>query len=241
MERYIRQTIIEKIGEEGQARLASSSVAVIGVGGLGSPILMYLAASGVGRITMIDYDAVELSNLNRQLLHSTEDIGRRKVVSADRKLVALNPEIAIHPLAVKLTKENARDLLAEHDLVIGALDSLETRFIVNEACVNLGIPYLDGGVKEFGGMVIFSNPPQTPCFNCVFPKKKKREETIGVIGVTAGIVGTIQADIALIHLLELPNPLHNKLLIFDGLRLSVNLVNVVADEKCGICGRVKEL
>jgi adenylyltransferase/sulfurtransferase len=198
---------------------------------------MYLAASGVGRLTLIDYDVVELSNLNRQLLHSTRDIGMLKVVSAERKLVALNPDITIRPLAVKLTKDNAKELLSEQDLVIGALDSLETRFVVNETCVNLKIPYLDGGVKEFGGMVIFSNPPQTPCFNCIFPKKKKVKGAIGVIGVTAGIIGTIQADVALVHLLGLPNPLQSKLLIFDGLHLSMNLVTVVADEKCEVCGR----
>jgi adenylyltransferase/sulfurtransferase len=228
--------MIDKIGEEGQAKLACASVAVIGAGGLGSPILMYLAASGVGRLTLIDNDVVELSNLNRQLLHSNKDIGVQKVVSAKRKLVALNPEIIIRPLAVELTKDNARELLAEQDLVIGALDSLETRFVVSETCVNLGIPYLDGGVKEFGGMVVFSNPPKTPCFNCLFPKKKSGKETIGVIGVTAGIVGTIQADVALIYLLGLPNPLQKKLLIFDGLRLSMNLVDVVTDEECEVCG-----
>ena len=235
-ERYIRQIMIDKIGEEGQAKLACSSVAVIGVGGLGSPILTYLALGGVGRLTLIDYDQVEISNLNRQFLHGADDIGRKKVVSADESLKALNPKVKVHPISVELTQDNAYPLLAEHDLVIGALDSLKTRFIVNETCVKLGIPYLDGGVKEFGGRVMFSKPPKTACFNCVFPPKKKEREASGVLGVTAGIIGTIQADVALIHLLGLPNPLLNRLLVFDGLRMTMNLVDIVRDENCEVCG-----
>lgn len=240
-QRYERQIIINKVGIEGQERLQTALVAVIGVGGLGSPILTYLTAAGVGRLTLIDYDCVEISNLNRQFLHGTDDIGLAKVTSARKKLEALNHEVKINPLAVKLTKENAKELLIGHDLVIGALDSLEARFIVNEACVGLGIPYLDGGVKEFGGSVIFTDPPNTPCFNCVFPKKEKTQEKakgkeiIGVMGVTPGVIGTIQADIALIHLLGLPNPIINKLLIYDGLRMSMDLIDIVVDEQCDIC------
>jgi len=218
--------------------LACSSVAVIGVGGLGSPILTYLALAGVGKLTLVDWDVVEISNLNRQFLHGTGDVGRKKVVSADEKLKALNPEVEIQPLSVALTRDNAEELLAGHDLVIGALDSLEARVIVNEVCVNLRIPYLDGGVKELGGRVMFSNPPQTACFNCVFPPKGREKEVVGVLGVTAGIIGGIQADVALIHLLGLPNPLGNKLLIFDGLRLTMNLVDVVRDEKCEVCQKL---
>ena len=234
--RYDRQIIIDKIGEEGQARLACSSVAVIGMGGLGSPILTYLALAGVGKLTLVDYDVVEISNLNRQFLHGTGDIGRKKAISVQEKIKALNPQIEIRPLAVELTEDNAEELLSGHNLIVGALDSLEARLIVNETCVNLGIPYIDGGVKEFGGRVMFSQPPQTPCFHCLFPPIKKEKEAVGVLGVTAGIIGGIQAEIALIHLLGLPNPLENKLLIFDGLRLTMNLVDIVRDEKCEVCG-----
>ena len=230
--------MIDKIGEEGQAKLACSSVAVIGVGGLGSPILTYLALAGVGKLTLIDYDKVEISNLNRQFLHGVGDVGREKVASADETLKALNPKVKVHPISVEVTQDNAYQLLAEHDLVIGALDSLEARFVANKTCAKLGIPYVDGGVKEFGGRVMFSNPPETNCFNCVFPPRKKEQEATGVLGVTAGIIGTIQADVALIHLLGLPNPLLNKLLVFDGLRLSMNLVDVVRDENCEVCGEI---
>ena len=236
MERYSRQVMMDKIGKEGQAKLQAAQVAVIGVGGLGSPVLTYLALAGVGKLTLIDYDGVEMSNLNRQFLHGTKDIGTLKVDSAKVKLMELNHQVEIIPLARKLTKENAKKLLGGHDLVLGALDSMETRFLVNEACVNLGIPYIDGGVKEFGGSVIFTNPPETPCYNCVFPRKAGEKEVVGVLGVTAGIVGSLEADVALIHLLGLPNPLENKLLIVDGLRLSMSLVDIVADEKCEICG-----
>ena len=237
-DRYERQIMIDKIGEEGQARLARSSVAVIGVGGLGSPLLTYLALVGVGRLTFVDKDVIEISNLNRQFLHGTGDIGREKVISAEEKLKALNPEVEIHPLFVELTRGNAEELLAGHDLIIGALDSLETRLIVNETSTNLGIPYLDGGVKEFGGRVMFSKPPETACFNCVFPSGKRKNEMVGVLGVTAGIIGGIQADVALIYLLGLPNPLENRLLIFDGLRLTMDLVDIVKDENCEICGEL---
>ena len=236
MERYNRQVMIDKIGKEGQKRLAKASVAVIGVGGLGSPILTYLALAGVGRLTIIDYDCVEMSNLNRQFLHGTEDVGALKVESAKRKLNQMNHEVEINPLAIKLTKNNGEGLLSGHDLVMGALDSTETRFIVNEACVNLGIPYIDGGVKEFGGSVVFTNPPDTPCYNCVFPKKVGEKERVGVLGVTAGIIGAIEADIAIIYLLGLANPLKDKILVVDGLRLSMNLVDIVADDMCEVCG-----
>ena len=236
MERYSRQVMMDKIGKEGQARLQAAQVAVIGVGGLGSPILTYLALAGVGKLTLIDYDGVEMSNLNRQFLHDTKDIGTLKVDSAKEKLMELNHQVEIIPLARKLTKENAKELLMGHDLVMGALDSMETRFVVNEACVSLGIPYIDGGVREFGGSVIFTNPPETPCYNCIFPRKIGEKEAIGVLGVTAGIIGSLEADVALIHLLGLPNPLENKLLIVDGLRLSMNLVDIEADEKCEVCG-----
>ena len=227
---------MDKVGKEGQAKLQSAQVAVIGVGGLGSPVLTYLALAGVGRLALIDYDCVEMSNLNRQFLHGNKDIGVLKVDSAREKLMELNPQVEIIPLARKLTKENAKGLLMGYDLVMGALDSVETRFIVNEACVCLGIPYIDGGVKEFGGSVIFTNPPDTPCYNCVFPRKVGAKEVVGVLGITAGIIGALEADVALIHLLGLPNPLENKLLVVDGLRLSMNLVDIVADEKCEICG-----
>ena len=234
-ERYKRQIIMDKIGEEGQTKLACSSVAVIGVGGLGSPILTYLALAGVGKLTLVDYDVVEISNLNRQFLHGTQDIGRKKVISAQEKLKALNAQVDIHPLSVKLTRENADTLLAGHDLILGALDSLEARWIVNKACVSLGIPYIDGGVKEFGGQVMFSHPPQTPCLSCIFPSKEGKREAVGILGVTPGIIGGIQADVALIHLLGLPNPLENKILMWDGLRMTLNLVDLIRDEKCEVC------
>ena len=236
-ERYQRQMVIEQIGEKGQQKLADSSVAIIGTGGLGSPILTYLTLAGVGNLSIIDYDKVEQSNLNRQFLHGTKDINTPKVLSAKEKLNAINDEVKIHTHETKLTKENAHDLLKGHDLVIGALDSLETRFIVNETCINLNVPYIDGGVKEFGGYVIFTHPPKTPCFQCIFPQKKGKKESPGILGVTAGTIGTLEADIALLHLLGLPNPLENKLLIYDGLRLSIDLVAIKKDEKCNVCSR----
>lgn len=235
-ERYQRQIVIERIGEKGQKKLADSSVAIIGTGGLGSPILTYLTLAGVGKLSMIDNDKVSLSNLNRQFLHGTKDIDTPKVTSAKEKLNALNPETQIQTHETRLTKENAEELLAGHDVVVGALDSMETRFIVNQTCVNLKIPYIDGGVKEFGGYVIFTNSPKTSCFNCIFPPKKAPPFPAGVLGTTACTIGGLEANITLLYLLGLPNPLENKLLVYDGLRLSMDLVDIEKDEKCGVCG-----
>jgi adenylyltransferase/sulfurtransferase len=240
--RYSRQIAIQQIGKEGQKKLASSSVLVVGAGGLGSPALTYLAAAGVGRLGVVDCDTVALSNLNRQFLHNTDDINRPKIESAKEKLTRLNKEIEIITYNERLTSQNAKNIFSGYDIIIGAVDSFETRFEINKTCISLSIPYIDGGINGFSGCVFFSNPPDTPCLNCIFPNMPAKKEqqakfAVGVLGTTAGVIGTIEANIALLFLLDLPNPLENKLLIYDGLRMNIEYIEVEKNDNCKVCGK----
>ena len=234
-DRYSRQILINQIGSEGQEKLKSSSVFVVGAGGLGSPVLTYLAAAGVGRIGFIDSDTVALSNLNRQFLHNCGDIGRLKTDSAKEKLLSLNSEIEILAFSEHLTDINAKNIFKGYDIVLGAVDSFDARFVINRACVSLNVPYIDGGINGFSGCVLFSNPPYTPCLNCVFPEISAKKESIGVLGVTAGVIGTMEANIAILRLLGLPNPVENKLLLYDGLRISFDYIEIQRNESCPVC------
>jgi len=228
--------MLPQVGPEGQKRLSRASVAVVGAGGLGSPALTYLAAAGIGRLGLIDSDTVSLSNLNRQFLHGGSDMGRPKVISAKEKLAAINGDVEIIAHEACLTDENAGALLAGYDLVLGAVDSFGTRFVINRASAALGLPYIDGGVNGFCGCVLFSNPPQTPCLNCVFPNSDTQKKAIGVLGATAGIIGTLEANLALQWLLSRRNPIENKLLLYDGLRMSIDLIKIRRDKNCSVCG-----
>ena len=233
--RYSRQACIKNIGSEGQKKLKAASVAVVGAGGLGSPALTYLAAAGVGHISIIDFDKVSMSNLNRQFLHAESDIGFPKAVSAKKKLTALNSEIEITSHEETLTNENAKSLLAGCDLVIGAVDSFDTRFIINRASIELNLPYIDGGITGFYGSIIFSQPQKTPCLNCIFPEEKTNKETTGVLGTTAGVIGTLEANLAILWLICHENKIENKLLLYDGLKMSMDLIDIKRDENCPVC------
>lgn len=234
-DRYARQILIPQIGSEGQKRLLQSSVFVVGTGGLGSPVLTYLAAAGIGRIGFIDSDTVALSNLNRQFLHNSSDIGRQKADSAGEKLSCLNSEIEIVPYNEHLTDKNAQSLFTGYDIIIGAVDSFETRFAINRACASLRLPYIDGGINGFSGCVMFSHPPDTPCLNCVFPETADKKNAIGVLGTTAGVIGTIEANLALLWLLGMANPAQNKLILYDGISLSIDHIEIKRNEQCGVC------
>ena len=251
-ERYSRQIIIPQIGAEGQEKLLRSSALVVGAGGLGSPALTYLAKAGVGLLGIVDSDTVALSNLNRQFLHNSGDIGRFKTDSAKEKISALNNEIEIKTYNEQLNDNNAKDIFSDYDIILGAVDSFETRFVINRACVSLNIPYIDGGVNGFSGCVMFSNPPRTPCLKCIFPDTGSfassrptgaaaKKETPGVLsrfavlGTTAGVIGTIEANIALLYLLGLLNPAENKLFVYDGLLMGFDMVEIKRSEGCSVC------
>jgi len=228
--------MLGEVGSEGQQKLARASVAVVGAGGLGSPVLTYLVAAGIGRVHLIDSDIVSLSNLNRQFLHGDGDIGRPKAVSAKQKLSALNGDVEIVAHEAFLSDENAGTFLAGNDLVLGAVDSYAARHVINRAAAVLRIPYIDGAVNGFCGYVLFAHPPQTPCLHCVFPKNQTNKKPAGVLGATAGAVGTIEANLALQWLLGRRNPIENKLLLYDGLRMSIDLIGIKRDKNCVICG-----
>jgi len=235
-ERYERQVILDQIGLAGQEKLNQSSVIVVGAGGLGSPALTYLAAAGVGRLGLIDGDTVALSNLNRQFLHHEDDIGRSKAHSARKTLTGLNRGIEIKAYSERLTEQNAAALLAGYDLILGAVDSFETRSVINKACISLGVPYIDGGVNGFSGSVLYAHPPETPCINCIFPEQSAKNEAIGVLGTTAGVIGVMIANLALLSLLGLENPLIGKLFLYDGLRMRTDLIAIRRNETCPACG-----
>ena len=235
-DRYLRQTMLSQIGPDGQGRLRNASIIVVGAGGLGSPALTYLVTAGVGRVGLIDSDTVSLSNLNRQFLYGDRDIGRSKAISAKEKLMALNGGVEIVAHEEPFTEGNAEALLAGYDLVLGAVDSFDTRFVINRASAALRLPYIDGGVNGFNGCVMFSHTPESPCLNCVFPDRSAEKKPIGILGTTAGIIGVIEANLALLWLLGNGSPIENKLLLYDGLKMSIELIEIKRDIHCPVCG-----
>jgi len=237
LERYDRQLIIKGWGIERQKRLKKSRVAIFGVGGLGSPTAIYLAVAGVGELILVDNDAVELNNLNRQILHWDQDIGRSKVKSAKEKLRKINPHIKIRTIKEKITEDNVIDVIRGVHVVIDALDNFKTRYIVNEACVKLNIPFVHAGVYGFTGQLTTIVPGRGPCLKCIFPKPPMELEKFPIVGVTPGIIGSMEALEAIKLITGIGIPLIGRLFIFDGEDFTVEVVKVKRDEKCPICGR----
>ncbi len=242
-ERYQRQLFLPEIGEEGQLRLKKGRVLIAGAGGLGSPVAFYLAAAGVGTIGIIDDGEIELSNLQRQILHTTPRLGMPKVDSAKLTLNALNPDVNIVALRTRLTASNAREIVEEYDLVVSALDNLESRSTLNEACVALRKPLVEGGVRGFSGMLMTILPGTGPCYSCVFPRKafsqrefSEESEALPVFATTPGVIGALQANEALKLLLGIGSPLVGKILFFDGLTASFSELEVQREPDCECCG-----
>jgi adenylyltransferase/sulfurtransferase len=234
--RYDRQIMMKEIGESGQEKLKNSSALVVGAGGLGSSALYYVTAAGVGRIGVLDFDAVSLSNLNRQILHFTPDVGSEKAYSATEKLSSLNPEITLLPIVRHLTDENSTELFRNYDIVISAVDSIAARHIINRGCVSLKKPMVDGGIEGFKGMVLCVKPGTTPCYRCVYGDLLPQEGTVGVLGATAGIIGSIQAMCALQILLQIDRELENKVLYFNALDMTLERISIRRDPHCPVCG-----
>ncbi len=242
-QRYSRHLRIPEIGVEGQQKLLDSKVLLIGAGGLGSPAGLYLAAAGVGTIGVIDDDVVDASNLQRQILHRTHDIGSPKVDSARRTMEALNPDVEVVTHRVRLTPENVDEIFGNYDLIVDGSDSFETRYIVNDACVRLGIPQVHGSIFRFDGQVTTFDPRQenSPCYRCLFPTPPPPElapncAVAGVLGVLPGVVGTIQATEAIKMLLGIGEPLVGRLLMYDALSMNFRTLKVRRDEACPSCG-----
>lgn len=242
-QRYSRHLRIPEIGVDGQQKLLDSKVLLVGAGGLGSPAGLYLAAAGVGTIGVIDDDIVDASNLQRQVLHRTHDIGSPKVESARRTMEALNPDVHVVMHPVRLTHENVDEIFANYALIVDGSDSFETRFIVNDACVRLRIPQVHGSIFRFDGQITTFDPRQdeSPCYRCLFPTPPPPElapncAVAGVLGVLPGVVGTIQATEAIKMLLGIGEPLVGRLLMYDALSMSFRTLKVRRDAKCPACG-----
>jgi sulfur-carrier protein adenylyltransferase/sulfurtransferase len=240
--RYSRHLLIPEVGEEGQLKLLDSKVLLIGAGGLGSPASLYLAAAGVGRIGIVDADVVDESNLQRQIVHSTESLGEPKVESAKRAIEALNPDVEVVAYKERLTSENIERILADGwDVIVDGADNFPTRYLVNDASVWHRIPVVHGSIYRFEGQVTVFKPHEGPCYRCLFPTPPPPELAPscaegGVLGVLPGVIGSLQASEALKLALGIGEPLIGRLLLFDALAATFDEVKLRRDPDCPVCG-----
>lgn len=241
IERYSRHIILPEVGGAGQRALLEAKVLLIGAGGLGSPVGLYLAAAGVGKLGVVDSDEVELSNLQRQVLHRTADLGRPKCLSAKETMEGLNPDVEVVPHQVRLTAENALDIISGYDVVADGSDNFATRFLVNDACVMAGRPLSHAGILRFEGQLTTILPGRGPCYRCLYPEPPPPGmvpscQEAGILGATAGVVGLLQATEVLKLVLGIGEPLAGRLLMFNALDMSFREVRVARDPGCALCG-----
>ena len=241
IERYSRHIILPEMGGEGQERLLAGKVFIVGAGGLGSPAALYLAAAGVGTIGLADGDDVELSNLQRQILHATSDVGSPKVVSALERMHAINPDINIRVHKNRITAQNALEILKDYQFVIDGTDNFSSKFLIADACHFAETPYSHAGVLGFGGQMITVLPGQTACYRCVFnapppPGAVPSCSQAGVLGVVPGAIGVLQACEAIKSVLGVGELMTNRLLVYNALKGSFRTVQVKRSERCPLCG-----
>jgi molybdopterin/thiamine biosynthesis adenylyltransferase/rhodanese-related sulfurtransferase len=240
--RYSRHLLIPEVGEDGQQRILDARVLLVGAGGLGSPASLYLGAAGVGTLGIVDADVVDESNLQRQIVHSTDRLGEPKVLSAKRTVEALNPDVRVVPYQERLTSENVERILADGwDVIVDGADNFPTRYLVNDASVWHGIPVVHGSIFRFEGQVTVFQPGVGPCYRCLFPKPPPPELAPscaegGVLGVLPGIIGSLQANEALKLILDRGDSLAGRLLLFDALGTTLDEVTVRRDQECPVCG-----
>ncbi len=240
-QRYSRHLILPEMGVKGQEKLKNSSVLCIGAGGLGSPMALYLAAAGIGRLGLVDSDLVEFSNLQRQIIHSTADVGRPKLTSAREKIEAINPNVLVESHQFYLSSDNAMDLFKNYDGIADGTDNFPTRYLVNDACILLGKPNIYGSIFRFEGQASVFGVPGGPCYRCLYPEPPPPGLVPscaegGVLGVLPGIVGIVQATAAIKVVLGVGRSLVGRLLLFDALELSFREVKLHPDPTCPICG-----
>lgn len=245
LDRYARHIVLREVGGAGQARLKAAKVLVVGAGGLGSPVILYLAAAGVGTIGIADFDEVSLSNLQRQIAHRTEDVGQPKALSAARAAQAINPHVHIEPHEARITAANALDLVSRYDIVVDGSDNFATRFLLNDACFFACKPLVSAAVTEFDGQLAtyraFDRGGSYPCYRCLFSEPPRPgtapscSET-GILGAAAGVMGTLQALEILKEILGVGASLAGKLLIYDALDTRFRTVAVKPDPACALCG-----
>jgi len=232
--RYKRQLLIKGWGIKGQERLKQSTVFIAGAGGLGSSLLYYLSVAGVGTLKLCDFDKIELSNLNRQILHSDKKIGIPKVVSAYNTLKNVNPNTNIIKINDKLTKKNASKIVDNADIIIDCLDNFQARHILNEISVQKRIPMIHAGVSEFMGQITFLHPPETPCLACIIPESPPKK-IVPILGATPGVLGSLQAIEAIKFITGIGNNLKNRLLFWDGIDMNFRIIKIMKNPKCKIC------
>ena len=249
VKRYSRHLIMPEVGMEGQKKLKKASVLCVGAGGLGSPLSLYLAAAGIGRIGMVDFDVVDFSNLQRQIIHSTNDVGRSKLESARQKLEALNPNVRLEMHEMRLTSENAMELFENYDIVADGTDNFPTRYLVNDACVLTGKPNVYASIFRFEGQASVFGTPEGPCYRCLYPEPPPPGLVPscaegGVLGILPGLVGLIQATEVIKLILEKGESLAGRLLLFDALGMKFRELKLRKDPQCPVCGEnptIKEL
>jgi adenylyltransferase/sulfurtransferase len=234
LKRYDRQMLIRGFGEEGQRKLKSATAFVAGCGGLGSPIAMYLAAAGVGTLVIADMDIVDLSNLNRQILHWDSNVGEDKVKSAYEKLVQINPSINVVPFLGRIDENNVLELTKDCDIIMDAMDNFETRYLLNRAALYHNIPMVHGSIWGLEGRVTTLVPGKTPCLECIFPKAPPKE-TFPVLGATPGVIGTIQVTEAIKVLTGIGQTLENRLLVYDGEYMEFHEIKIASNPDCSAC------
>ncbi len=238
--RYSRHLLLDGFGLEGQQRLLDARVLIVGIGGLGSPIALYLAAAGVGTLGLVDGDTVSLTNLQRQIIHGTPDVGRSKVDSAAESIIRVNPEVKVEKHELFLNEDNALDIIRDYDFVVEGSDNFSAKYLVNDACVMLGKPFCIGGINRYAGQVM-THRPGTACYRCLFPEPPAREDVetcamVGVLGTIAGMLGTIQATEVVKCIVGVGEPLYNQLLTFDALSMQWNKLSFQHNEDCPLCG-----
>lgn len=246
IKRYSRHLLIPEVGLEGQKKLKASSVLIIGTGGLGSPVALYLAAAGVGHIGLVDYDVVDFSNLQRQVIHGMSGLDELKVESAKARLLDINPEIEITTYNVPFTSENAFDIAKGYDLIIDGTDNFPTRYLVNDVCVMLGIPNVYGSIFRFDGQVSVFDAQKGPCYRCIFPEPPPPGLVPscaegGVLGILPGTVGTLQATEALKLLLDIGTSLKGRMLLYNALDMSFDFINLRKNPDCKVCSENPEI
>ena len=249
IKRYSRHLIMPEVGMSGQKKLKKASVLCVGAGGLGSPLAFYLVAAGIGRLGIVDFDVVEFSNLQRQILHTTNDVGRPKLASAQEKLEALNPNVKVETHEERLTSENAIQLFEHYDIIVDGTDNFPTRYLVNDACVLTGKPNVYGSIFRFEGQASVFSTSEGPCYRCLYPSPPPPGLVPscaegGVLGILPGLVGLVQATEVIKLILEKGNSLAGRLLLFDALKMSFRELKLQKDPKCPVCGEnatIKEL
>jgi adenylyltransferase/sulfurtransferase len=244
IERYARHLVLPEIGEEGQARLLRSGVLVVGAGGLGSPLLLYLAAAGVGRLGVVDDDAVDLSNLQRQVIHDTASIGQTKVESARARIAAVNPEVAVEVFDQRVTRDNAQRLIAGYDLVADGSDNFATRYLVHDACFFAGAPLVSAAIMRMDGQLSTFKAHaegENPCYRCVFgpqPESDPKQSCadVGVLASLPGVMGSLQATEVVKELLGIGESLSGRLLLYDAMGPTFRTIRTRRDPDCALCG-----